>query len=489
MSRIKILEHNPSLLAYLREHKIPIEAICNGKGTCGRCKVKMIGKAPELTEQEHALLSIDEINAGWRLACQHEAQAESEIELMDEKAFKILGAAIVHFHVRKIDEMIRIAIDIGTTTVVLLVIDPHGKVLQEIRFLNPQRAYGADVLSRIQHELENEAGMVRRVLVTKLTETLNKVSESYPKETFLIGFTGNPTMTHFLMNEPVAPIIQIPYSCSVKETRHTVIQELFPDVKMNGTLIVYPPISAYVGADIVCGLVDLDFFNRKGTHLFLDLGTNGELVLLKNGMAYSTSTAAGPAFEGGSLSCGCGSIDGAISDVFRNPDGSLGFETIGHASPSGICGSGYIALLGEIMGREMDESGYLSETVYLTPDLYLTQQDVRMFQLAKSAIRTGIEILLKRTNTDSKDIERFELAGGFGSGVSLHSALSIGLFPQELKDKCHIDGNTALKGTAKLLFHASQETLFDPTKVVSVELATEPALMDLFTEYLYFKTT
>ncbi len=489
MSRIKILQHNPSLLAYLREHKIPVEAVCNGQGTCGRCKVRFIENPPVLSQQEHALLSIDEINAGWRLACSHEAQAESVIDLLDEKAFKILGAAVDHFHVRKTDDLFRIAIDIGTTTVVLLVIDAYGKVLQEIRFLNPQRAYGADVLSRIQHELENEAGIVRQVLVNKLTETLTLISETYPRETFLIGFTGNPTMTHFLMNEPVAPIIQIPYACAVKETRHYAIQDLFPDVAMKGKLIVYPPISAYVGSDIVCGLVDLDFFNRKGTHLFLDLGTNGELVLLKDGIAYATSTAAGPAFEGGSLSCGCGSIEGAISDVFRKQDGSLGYETIGHASASGICGSGYIALLGEILGHEMDESGYLNEPVYLTPQLYLTQQDVRMFQLAKSAIRTGIEILLKKTNTDPEEIQRFELAGGFGSGVSLHSALSIGLFPLELKDKCHIDGNTALKGTAKLLFHTAQETLFDPSKVVSVELATEPALMDLFTEYLYFKTT
>lgn len=489
MSRIKILEHNPSLFAYLRNHKIPIEAICNGQGTCGRCKIRYVSKAPEVSPQDHDLLSVDEIRSGWRLACSHEAQIDAVIELMDEKAFQILGAAVDHFHVEKTDELIRIAVDIGTTTIVLLVIDPYGKVKQELRFLNPQRAYGADVLSRIQHELENEPGIVRRVLVTKLTEVLNQIDQTYPNQTFLIGFTGNPTMTHFLMNEPVAPIIQIPYSCAVKEIRHDDIQALFPDVTMKGKLIIYPPISAYVGADIVCGLVDLDFFTRKGTHLFLDLGTNGELVLLKNGIAYSTSTAAGPAFEGGSLSCGCGSVEGAISDVYRNPDGSLGFDTIGHALPIGLCGSGYIALLSTILGQELDDSGVLEETLYLTSTLYLTQQDVRMFQLAKSAIRSGIEILLKKTNTRAEDIQRFELAGGFGSGLSLHSALTIGLFPLDLKDKYHICGNTALKGTAKLLFHASTEALFDPSRVITVELAAEPDLMDLFTEYLYFKTT
>lgn len=489
MNKVEILEQNPSLLAYFRDRKIPIDAVCNGNGTCGRCKVRFLEVSPEVTASENALLSIDEIALGWRLSCCQQAVIGTQVELPDEKAFAILGAAVDHFDVIQRDDLMRIALDIGTTTVVLLLIDPSGKVLQEIRFLNPQRIYGADVLSRIQHELENEPGIINRVLISRLTQALIPIARQFPDRSFRIGITGNPTMTHFLMNAPVAPIIRIPYSCSIKETKRFPIRSLFPQVDLQGEAIVYPPISAYVGADIVCGLVDLDFFNRQGTHLFLDLGTNGELVLLKNGIAYATSTAAGPAFEGGSLSCGCGSIDGAICDVYRKPDGSLGYDTINRAAPVGICGSGYIALLSTILEKEMDDSGVLNETVCLTKDLVLTQADVRMFQLAKSAIRSGIEILLKKTDTKPEEIQRFELAGGFGSGVSLHAAIRIGLFPQDFKDKCHIDGNTALKGTAKLLFQSSEKTLYDPDKVITVELANEPTLMDVFTEYLYFKQT
>lgn len=489
MSQIRVVEQNANLLAYLQKHKVPIDAVCNGKGTCGRCKVKFIGELPIVSQAERFLLSVNEIDAGLRLACCHSTDPGTLIELLDEKAFSILGSAVDHFDVEQTDDLIRIAVDLGTTTVVLLVIDGSGEVLEEIRFLNPQRCYGADVLSRIQHELENEAGIVSEVLLKRLAEALTQIKLHYPARTYRLGITGNPTMTHFFMHAPVAPIIRIPYSCAVKETKRFSIKDLFPKLNLDGEIIVYPPISAYVGADIVCGLVDLDFFNRTGTHLFLDLGTNGELVLLKDGFAYATSTAAGPAFEGGNLSCGCGSIEGAIMDVSRKPDGSLGYETIGHVLATGICGSGYIALLSVILGEEMDEAGFLSLPVRLTSELGLTQQDVRMFQLAKSAIRSGIEILLKKTDTIPEEIQRFELAGGFGSGLSINSAVKIGLFPSELKDKCHIAGNTALKGAAKLLFRTSETELFNVTKIISVELASEPALMDLFTEHLYFNET
>lgn len=489
MSQIRVVEQNTNLLAYLQKHKVPIDAVCNGKGTCGRCKVKFIGVLPEVSQAEQFLLSTDEIDSGLRLACCHSADPGSLIELLDEKTFAILGSSVDHFDVDQADDLIHIAIDLGTTTVVLLVIDGSGKVLEEIRFLNPQRVYGADVLSRIQHELENEAGVVSDILLKHLSEALTQIKLHYPNKVYRVGITGNPTMTHFFMNAPVAPIIHIPYSCAIKEIKRFPIKDLFPELNLDGEIIVYPPISAYVGADIVCGLVDLDFFNRVGTHLFLDLGTNGELVLLKDGFAYATSTAAGPAFEGGNLSCGCGSVDGAIKDVFRKPNGTLDYETIGHAPATGICGTGYIALLSVILGEEMDEAGYLSQPVRLTPELVLTQQDVRMFQLAKSAVRSGIEILLKKTNTKPTEIDRFELAGGFGSGLSIYSAVKIGLFPSDLKDKCHINGNTALKGAAKLLFRTSETELFDAAKIISVELVNEPALMDLFTEYLYFKET
>ncbi len=483
---MRIIKKDRNVLDFLRENKVPIDAVCNGKGTCGRCKVKFIDAAPTSTSEEKETLTVAEIDAGIRLACRHTVAQDTAIQLLDEGEYTILGSSSTHFHVEHKDDLLRIAIDIGTTTVVLLVIDSDGKVLDEIRFLNPQRSYGADVLSRIQYTLETDPNKVSDVLLAQLSKTLSRISLSYPKRTFRIGVTGNPTMTHLFMRADVGPIIHIPYSCAIKLTQTFLISNLFPTLTMLGEIVVYPPISAYVGADIVCGLIDLDFFFRTGNHLFLDLGTNGELVLLKDGIAYATSTAAGPAFEGGNLSCGCGSVDGAISDVFRNRDGTLGYATIHDMDPVGICGSGYIDLFSVILGKEMDEAGYLEAQVELTPILGLTQLDVRNFQLAKSAIRSGIEILLKMSDTKPEEIERFDLAGGFGSALSIDAAIKIGLFPGELKHKVHIVGNTALRGAAKLLFAASETTLFDPTRIVSVELASDPALMELFTEYLYF---
>lgn len=482
---MSIPKTDQTFLAYLQERKIPIDATCNGKGTCGKCKVKFIDPIPLPSTEEIKLLQPDELNAGIRLVCRHTIDVDTTIERLEEAEFTILGSDVRHFHTEHPDETIRIAIDIGTTTVVLLAVDGSGTVLDEIRFLNPQRSYGADVLSRIQASQELGIKPISDALLHSLESALVSLFTKYPGSRYKIGVTGNPTMTHFFMQAPVEPIIRVPYSVSVKETKVFQLTDLFPALDYPAEIIVYPPISAYVGADILCGLVELDFFSRKGTHLFLDLGTNGELVLLKNGIAYATSTAAGPAFEGGNLSCGCGSIDGAIHNVFRNDDGSIGFETISDEPPVGICGSGYIDLFSVLLGQEMDEGGHLDEIVELTHEIGLTQQDVRMFQLAKAAIRTGIEILLKKTDTQAKEIERFDLAGGFGSGLRIDAAITIGLFPKEFNGKIHTVGNTALRGTMKLLLDESQDPI-DLSRIHTVELADEPSLMDEFVDALYF---
>ncbi|HBZ41562.1 MAG TPA: [Fe-S]-binding protein [Erysipelotrichaceae bacterium] len=482
---MSIPKTDQTFLAYLQERKIPIDATCNGKGTCGKCKVRFIDPIPLPSTDEIKLLEPDELSDGIRLACRHTIDADTTIERLEEAEFMILGSGVRHFHTDHPDETIRIAIDIGTTTVVLLAVDGSGNVLDEIRFLNPQRAFGADVLSRIQASQELGIKPITDALRQTLETALVSLFTKHPSSQYKIGVTGNPTMTHFFMQAPVEPIIRVPYSVSVKETKVFLLSDIFPALDYPAEIIVYPPISAYVGADILCGLVELDFFHRKGTYLFLDLGTNGELVLLKDGIAYATSTAAGPAFEGGNLSCGCGSIDGAIHNIFRNDDGSIGFETISDEPPVGICGSGYIDLFSVLLGHEMDEGGHLGELVELTPEIGLTQQDVRMFQLAKAAIRTGIEILLKKTDTQAKEIERFDLAGGFGSGLRIDAAINIGLFPKEFDGKVHTVGNTALRGTMKLLLDGSQDPV-DLSRIHTVELADEPSLMDEFVDALYF---
>jgi len=477
---------NLNLLTWMQEQHIHVNASCNGKGTCGQCKILCIDPLFVVTDSERDLLSNFEIESGIRLACQHLSSEKTVFKLLHESNFSILGSSITDFDLESHDDLLRIAIDIGTTTIVMLVIETDGRVINERRFLNPQRSFGADVLTRIQYAVEKEYDSVADALLNKLEDNLIEMCRNYPNRNYKIGITGNPTMTHFFMRQAVKSIIQLPYSVSVKKTKIFPISDLFKRLKIEGEIIVFPPISAYVGADIVCGLYDLNYFEQKQTRLFLDLGTNGELVLVKNGICYATSTAAGPAFEGGHLSCGLGSIDGAISDVFRRSDGTIGFETINNCEALGICGSGYIDLFAVLLNHEMEDNGFLEHDVYLTETIKLTQQDVRMFQLAKSAVRSGIEILLRKTNTMPNQIEFFDLAGGFGNHLDIGAATKIGLFPKSLEKVTQPVGNTALQGTVKMLFSVDQTYKIDQSKIEVVELADDPQFMELFTNYLYF---
>lgn len=486
MTNKSVDQKNVNLLTWMQEQHIQVNASCNGSGTCGQCKIVCIDPLFEVTDSERGLLTNSEIESGIRLACQHKSNEKTVFKLLHESNFSILGSSITDFDLESHDDRLRIAIDIGTTTIVMLVVETDGKVINERRFLNPQRSFGADVLSRIQYAVEKEYDPVADALITKLEDSLIELCQNYPNRNYMIGITGNPTMTHFFMRQAVRSIIQLPYSVTVKTTKLCAVSELFKRLRIEGDIIIFPPISAYVGADIVCGLYDLNYFEQKHTRLFLDLGTNGELVLVKNGICFATSTAAGPAFEGGHLTCGLGSIDGAICDVYRQSDGSLGFDTINQSEPLGICGSGYIDLFAVLLGHEMEDNGFLEHDIYLSDTIKLTQQDVRMFQLAKSAIRSGIEILLRKTNTEPSQIESFDLAGGFGNHLDIHAATKIGLFPKSLEKVTHPVGNTALQGAVKMLFSVDQTYKIDQSKIEVVELADDPQFMDLFTTYLYF---
>ena len=484
MKRLTISPTNQSLLESLREAGIVLDAVCNGRGTCGRCKVKVIDPQGVPTREEQIRLTRTELNRGIRYACQYRPTIETVVEIPEEVSYSILGVESDRFDYKSEDDLLRIAIDIGTTTIAMVMVDSYGNVIDEARFLNPQRTYGADVLSRIQVAIEQDPDILSDVLCIGIKDSLRTLTKDYLDRLFRIGVTGNPTMTHFFMLAPVKPIIQVPYSCAVTIQSNFSIDAVFPTLGLKGELIVYPPISAYVGADILCGLAELGYAHAKGTRLFLDLGTNGELALLKDGRLFAASTAAGPAFEGGNLSCGIGSVAGAVCETFRNSDASIGYATLEDQTAVGICGSGYISLLSDILGNEMDESGLLQHEIKLTESIQLTQHDVRKFQLAKSAIRSGIEILLEKTDTKVEDILQFDLAGGFGSHLDLEAAIRIGLFPKGLQTRIKIAGNTALRGTVKLLFEP--KNMIETDRIHVIELASEASLMNLFIRHLSF---
>jgi uncharacterized 2Fe-2S/4Fe-4S cluster protein (DUF4445 family) len=276
-------------------------------------------------------------------------------------------------------------------------------------------------------------------------------------------------------------------------------------------LIYLPPIiSAYVGADITSGILVSRLDEAKETVLFIDIGTNGEMALVKDGALAATSTAAGPAFEGMNILCGMRASKGAVESFAIAADGSFSFEVMGDAEPTGICGSGLLDIAGELVrvgvigpnGRFVPpESGTYSNTLkaclrerdgktafFLTPNVYLAQKDIRQIQLAKSAIRSGIEMLLAYFKLSAEHIESVEIAGSFGFHLNETSLISLGLLPEVFSGRVRFTGNTSLSGAKAFLlntgFREKMKGLVK--KIETVELAKQDGFERTFIKYMSF---
>jgi uncharacterized 2Fe-2S/4Fe-4S cluster protein (DUF4445 family) len=295
-------------------------------------------------------------------------------------------------------------------------------------------------------------------------------------------------MSHLWLNADVRPLIQIPYRPSVSEMQVQSIRKVL-DIGVDGSIIVYPPIAAYLGSDILAGMSLFDLFDTSKNVLFIDLGTNGEIVLASDGQIYATSTAAGPAFEGVNMSSGCAAVDGAIDHFFQN-DGDLTYTTINDGSPVGICGSGYIDLISCLLKGQMESSGYLLDEVIFHdhPKISITQKDVREFQLAKAAIRSGMDMCLNVANISYNHLDALMIAGGFGKHVNLDAAIDIGLIPKECKDITLLVGNSSLAGCVSWLSgEKNLPSKADIDSIQVIELANSVKWLELFSEHMLFE--
>ncbi len=372
-----------------------------------------------------------------------------------------------------------IAIDLGTTTLAFLLVDiVSKKILHTVTMLNSQRKYGADVLSRIQASVDGEQEELRESIQKDLREGIDELlKECRIMDIDHIVISGNTTMIHLLMGYDCSALGVYPFepvnTGLIAGTAEEIIGYKQPGAEMKTTII--PAISAFIGGDIVAGLYALDFADNKEISLFVDLGSNGEIALGNCDRILTTSVAAGPAFEGGNISCGTGSVAGAIYAVEINPNyrnkynndsGSekqaltIQIKTIHNAPPCGICGTGVIETVAELLKYGfIDETGLLADEYFdtgfpLTDEqepIIFNQQDIRQFQLAKAAVRTGIEILTKEYGITTEEIAKVYIAGGFGYRLNIKKAASIGLIPAELADKATSVGNTSLAGAVKYL--------------------------------------
>ena len=359
-----------------------------------------------------------------------------------------------------------LCVDIGTTTIAGTLID-NGTEIQVFRSLNPQRRFGADVLSRIEAAERGRLSELHQLIVFELMKFVSQAKKAPDK----IIISANTAMVHLLMGWSCSGLGTYPFSPVSLETVNTDLKALGGNTAVPVTVI--GGISAFVGGDISSGIYSCGMTEKKELSLFADLGTNAEMAVGNSERLLVTSAAAGPAFEGGGISCGCGSVPGAVCGVDLK-SGEL--RTIGSKAPSGICGTGIIELVSELLDSGItDKTGLLCDKYFecgypVTESISFTQRDMRALQTAKSAVISGIETLLLEYGASMDDIETVYLSGGFGNGLNLSKAENIGLLPRGTAEKAVVLGNSSLGGAVKYSGDDSAEDAISRIKAISTDI-------------------
>ncbi len=394
-------------------------------------------------------------------------------------------------------EGLGVAVDIGTTTVAVYLVDmARAEILAVESQINGQVSFGLDVISRIKYCSDNSDGLKK--LNKTIVEQLNAMIAAACKSAGVpVGglskavITGNTTMLHLLRGLSPISMGALPFEPQSR------FGELLRGVELGLDIqeVYLPPcVSAFVGADITCGMLAAGFAEKEECVLLVDLGTNGEVALRHGERIYTSSTAAGPAFEGAHISCGMAGVPGAVSRVFAQ-DGELGYEVIGGGEARGLCGSGLLdavalfATIGDIdeTGRIMPQGRFFIQkdgqsALKITDKVYLSQKDVREFQMAKAAVHAGILTLIHHAGIAVSDVKRLYIAGGFGNYMDMDSARAMGLVPYIEDSVCM--GNAAAAGAAELLLdeNAGAKAEQIQNKSVHVELGNDAYFMEQYME-------
>ena len=493
-----------SLLDALLSHGVFVDTPCNGKGTCGKCKVRISeGALPAPTASEEKLLRKEELGAGVRLACLVTDWDESiSVEVLQKEGkSKVLSRGTLPDFDKQFRDGYGICVDIGTTTVTLSLIDlSSGKFVVDASMVNMQKSYGLDVLTRISYASDHEDGCARLQeaivgVINSLIVELCRESGIEREEIAEILVAANTTMAHLFLGVNPAQMGRFPYTPVFTEAKSMLASEIGLEAGAETRLYTLPHVSAFIGADVVAGVYVAGMQKKKGNLLFIDIGTNGEIVLAKDGVLYSCSCAAGPALEGMNISCGMRAEPGAIEDVLITESG-VQLKTIDNEPPIGICGSGILAAVKELLRSglvtdrgafikkdQLDPEDYRYEMIALdgrkrefvlqagngaaalsddagtgpsgsaSTRLCLTQNDVRQVQLAKGAILSGFLALLQEAELSMEDLDVVYVAGQFGAHLPADSLVGTGILPPEVKDKIQYLGNSAKSGAYMALMN------------------------------------
>lgn len=488
---IEVAEGQSLLDALVGQH-VFLQAPCGGTGKCGKCKVQVVEGELPITAKDEALLTAEECTKGVRLACCAYPQEACTIVLQEEGQYEAIATYTGKGQKEAVNETTYgIAIDIGTTTIALALVGMEsGATIETVTLQNHQSAYGADVISRIQAANNGKLTELQNVVYADLKNgiaTLLQKASVGESSVEKIVIAANTTMVHLLLG----------YSCETLGMAPFTPVNLGP--VFDDKAWIFPSISTFVGGDIVSGLLACGVDGLERPALFLDLGTNGEIALGNKKGITVASTAAGPAFEGGNLSCGVGSIEGAVCGVVLDGGKVKNLTTISNGTPCGICGTGVVELVAELLREELlDETGLLEEEYFeegfsiaegTHGSVKLTQKDIREVQLAKAAIRAGIETLMAECDVTPEQLQTVYVAGGFGYKLNLEKAIQIGLLPESFAGKMVAVGNSSLAGAVLCLQQEKNKEraikLRDDAKELS--LSDNRIFQELYIESMMFE--
>jgi uncharacterized 2Fe-2S/4Fe-4S cluster protein (DUF4445 family) len=466
-------------------HGLGIEFPCGGKGTCGKCKVRI--KSGEIEPDPVHLQKLQDLalSPEWRLACMSRADTDLVLEVgqyemliqADETPFQFVPG-----------KGYGVAVDVGTTSLVAQLLDlASARVIGVETALNPQSRYGSDLISRLEHAQVHGGELLTSLIRSELGRMLAALMQNRVSSLDRVILVGNTVMQHFFAGADTASLAQYPFESPDLGAREFGAEELGWDPEC-GRIRFCPSIGSFVGSDILAGIRATDMWSRKEYSVLVDLGTNGEIVVGNREGLWCASTAAGPAFEGAKISMGMLASNGAISSVNHGPIG-IRCEVIGNVTARGICGSGLIDAVSVLLER--GAIGGFGEilsgepTLSLTGKVALTQKDIQEFLLAKAAIASGLHILMRKLGIGAEDIADVYIAGAFGNYINLERMIHTGMmdFPP---DRLHKLGNTALIGAKMFLFSDSdvEDQILSCCRHVNLE--SEKDFQDIFTDRLSF---
>jgi uncharacterized 2Fe-2S/4Fe-4S cluster protein (DUF4445 family) len=406
-----------------------------------------------------------------------------------------------------------LAIDLGTTKVAGYLVDlNNGRTLAAKGIMNPQISYGEDIISRITtviHTPDNAAALQKVMVnaINELSTDLCTEAGAKPEEILEVVVVGNTAMHHLFLRLPVKQLVLSPFVPAVSQALEVKAGELGLNIPPGACVYLLPNIAGFVGADHVSMLLATDAWQVKEPTVALDIGTNTEVSLIYKGKIATTSCASGPAFEGGHIKYGMRAATGAIERLRIDGD-KIQYQTIDGAPPVGICGSGILDTLAQLyLAKIIDGGGriinnrprvraYKGQREFILvskeerngkPAITITQHDVRELQLAKAAIRTGIQVLLETSGCSEDDIKQMIIAGAFGTYIDAASAVAIGMLPPLPLKRFRQVGNAAGMGAklALISLKSRSQAKAVASRVSYIELASSPSFQPTFMQASY----